>query len=69
MAFEMKLTGMCQGCPAADPKINKLYSGDRPVEIFVTCANRELCMRIERHLMKYMDEHPYTGPDPLELDI
>ncbi|MBR4548556.1 MAG: hypothetical protein IKO83_01395 [Oscillospiraceae bacterium] len=69
MAIELKLTGMCEGCRDLDLKLERLYTGDGRCEQVAFCGNRALCRRIERHLMKYMDEHPYTGPDPLELDI
>lgn len=69
MAIELKMTGLCEGCPAAEPVFHKLNADGNTVEIITGCANSRICQHIERHLMKYMDEHPYTGPDPLELDI
>lgn len=69
MAIELKLTGMCEGCPGAEPVFHKLSADGNTAEIIAGCANSRICRYIERHLMKYMDEHPYTGPDPLELEI
>lgn len=69
MGIELKLTGICEGCGSFDLEIERLYRGDVGCYTVARCKNRGLCQRIERHLMKYMDEHPYTGPDPLKLDI
>lgn len=69
MGIELKLTGICEGCPGADPVLHKLNADGEPAEILAGCANARICQHIQRHLMKYMVEHPYTLPDPLELDI
>lgn len=69
MAIELKLTGLCEGCRDLDLEIERLYTGDGGCYTVANCKNRGICQRIEQRVMKYMDEHPYTGPDLLELDI
>ncbi len=69
MAIELKLTGVCERCPGADPVLHKLNANGDPAEILVGCANSRICQHIQRHLMKYMAEHPYTGPEPLDREI
>lgn len=49
--------------------LHKLNADGEPAEILAGCANARICQHIERHLMKYMVEHPYTGPDLLKRDI
>lgn len=69
MAIELKLTGKCEGCRDLDLRLERLYTGNGGCNQIPYCGNRDLCQRIEQRLMKYMDEHPYKGPNLLELDI
>ena len=69
MAIELKLTDLCEGCRALDLEIERLYTGDGGCYTVAKCKNRGICQQIAQHVTKYMVEHPYTGPDPLELDI
>lgn len=69
MAIELKMTGVCEGCRALDLEIERLYTGDGGCYTVAKCKNGGICKRIAQHVTKYMAEHPYTGPDPLKLDI
>lgn len=69
MAIELKLTGRCEGCRDLDLKLERLPMGDGGYIQIPYCAHQALCQRIEQRLMKYMDEHPYTGPELQDLEI
>jgi len=68
MAIELKISGKCQGCPAAEPVLERFYAGSN-TELVARCKNLQLCQHLEKHLMQYIDEHPYTGPELKDLDI
>ena len=69
MAIELKLTGRCEGCRDLDLKLERLYTGDGGCIQIPYCEHQALCQRIEQRLMKYMEEHPYTGPELQDLEI
>lgn len=62
--IELKRTGKCEACPAIQPEIKSCFTSEEAY-FTVECKNFGLC----QHLERFIAEHPYTGPEPRELDF
>lgn len=43
--IELKVTGICAGCPAIDLDIVRLQRNGRTVETAVICRNEQMCRK------------------------
>lgn len=56
--IELKLTGMCEGCPYFEPEMLKFFAyAGFPVEQRLCCKHRSICERLEN----YFRQHPPEG--------
>ena len=48
--IELKVTGICAGCPAIDLDIVRLQGNGRTVETAVICRNGQMCRHLEMYI-------------------
>ncbi len=48
--IELKVTGVCEGCPAIDLEFEKVYSDEEVSAVLVACRNGEMCYHLEKHI-------------------
>lgn len=54
--IEIKVTGMCKGCPFIDPKFSKVATDEYGDMWFARCVHQEPCKRIKR-MLKQKEEN------------
>lgn len=63
--IELKVTGICEGCPAIDLEFEKVYSNGDVSAVLVACRNVRLCDHVAKHILSEIRDE---DPPNLEVD-